>query len=243
MSVTFVSDLHLDPSRPAVLDALSRLCSGLRSGDELFVLGDLFEVWIGDDDDDVFSRSVVEVLREVSRRASVSLLHGNRDFLLGERFAAETGVALLPDPFVVERGGYRLLLSHGDAWCTRDAEYQRLRAWLRTPGWCTETLARPLAERREIARAMRAQSRTSNSNKPESIMDVTEPEVSACARTHGADTVVHGHTHRPGIHLLPNARSDARRYVLGDWDRCGWALTLDANGFALACLPLGALTG
>ena len=231
MSVWFVSDLHLDQSRPQHVAALRRLAEQLRTGDELFILGDLFEVWIGDDDDDPFARSVVELLRDAATRVSIGLLVGNRDFLIGERFACETGARLHPDPIVIERYGRRLLLSHGDAWCTRDGDYQRMRAVMRTEAWCSETLARPLAERREMARSLRAQSRAANANKSDNIMDVTSVEIDAAIRTHRADAVIHGHTHRPGIHAA--GAGHAPRYVLGDWERCGWTLVLDADGFEL----------
>ena len=228
MTVWFISDLHLDPSRPRHVEAFRRLLERIPDGDELFVLGDLFEVWIGDDDDEPFARSIVTALQAATQRLAIAIQHGNRDFLLGEHFSAQAGVALLADPTVIERFDKRLLLSHGDAWCTKDADYQRLRTWLRSPTWCTETLAKTLTERRTMARTMRSQSRAANANKAENIMDVTEDVVIDAAHRHHADAVVHGHTHRPAIH-----RVGTTRYVLGDWDRCGWTLTLDAGGFEL----------
>ncbi len=228
MTVWFISDLHLDASRPRHVEAFRRFLERIPDGDELFVLGDLFEVWVGDDDDEPFARSIVAALNAATQRLAVAIQHGNRDFLVGERFSAQAGVTLLADPIVIERFDKRLLLSHGDAWCTKDADYQRLRTWLRSPTWCTETLSKTLAERRAMAHSMRSQSRAANANKAENIMDVTEDVVIDAAHRHSADVVVHGHTHRPAIH-----RTGATRYVLGDWDRCGWTLTLDAGGFEL----------
>lgn len=242
MTTFFVSDLHLDASMPHTLDSFGRLLTErIGGGDELFILGDLFEVWIGDDDDAPLARSLVGMLRSATVRMKIAFLHGNRDFLVGRGFAAETGVTLLSDPTLIERYGRRLLLSHGDAWCTRDVEYQTVRGLFRSTAWQNGWLEKPLTERREMARELRARSRMANANKAENIMDVTESEVAAAALAQRADLVIHGHTHRPAIHAACSAsgiRPNAQRYVLGDWDRCGWLARLDESGLTLERFPL-----
>lgn len=242
MTVLFLSDLHIDADAPRVLrgfrDFLAREAP---RADALYILGDLVEVWVGDDDDGPTATAVREALAAAASHCPVFVMHGNRDFLLGDGFAADTGVTLIPDPHVVRprADGPRLLLAHGDAFCTRDAEYQQARAVLRSPAWQADVLARTLPERRALARSLREQSRAANANKAENIMDVTEEEVVAAMLRHDCPVLIHGHTHRPGAHevpLGPDGRT-GRRYVLGDWGRCGWTLRL-GRGMALECFPL-----
>ena len=234
MTVYFTSDLHLDATTKRLVAGFATfLDQRVDKGDELYILGDLCEVWVGDDDDSPFCGTLARMLTDVSRRAHVAFIHGNRDFLLGDRFARRTGIHLLPDLTVIERHGLRMLLSHGDAWCTRDLAYQEARRLLRSPAWQADVLARSLPERRELARALREQSRATNANKADNIMDVTESEVCNAAVSRGADTVIHGHTHRPGIHLIRSRKATVRRYVLGDWGRCGNAIALSDEGIRL----------
>jgi UDP-2,3-diacylglucosamine hydrolase len=222
---SFVSDLHLDVDTPTRNAAFAEFLTSESSRcDELYILGDLTEVWIGDDDDSPFAEWLHRQLAAASARCRLFLMHGNRDFLLGQAFAARCGVALVPDPYVVERNGRRLLLCHGDALCVDDVAYQRTRAVLRSPDWQRDVLAKTLDERRALAASMRAQSRASNANKPAQIMDAAFAAVDRLADRHAADAIVHGHTHRPAIHRSAGA---PRRYVLGDWDRCGWVLRFD----------------
>lgn len=228
----FVSDLHLTAPDDAAFRTLAWLLDeAATQADEVYLLGDVCEVWVGDDDDAPLARALVDLLRRSAARMAVYVMHGNRDFLLGADFARAAGVTLLPDPYHVEGG---VLLSHGDLFCTDDHEYQAARRELRSPDWQEGVLARPLAERRALADAMRAQSLATNANKAENIMDVTPAAVDAAVRRYGARTVVHGHTHRPGIHR----HSWGRRYVLGAWERCGWRLLQLGDTFSLACLPL-----
>ena len=236
MSAAFISDLHIDAERPHVLAGLSRFIDCHASGvDALYILGDLAEVWVGDDDDGAVATAIREALARATQRCAVYVMRGNRDFLLGERFAAEAGVTLLPDPSVVDVGGQRVLLAHGDAYCTGDVEYQRMRAQFRSPAWQAEVLAMPLDARRALAASLRAKSRAANETKAENIMDVAPAAVAAALAKADASLLVHGHTHRPGIHPLADGR---RRIVLGDWDRCGWMLKLDGEEPMLGCFAL-----
>ena len=236
MSALFVSDLHIDESRPHVLAGLKRLIDAeADTVDDLYILGDLVEVWVGDDDDGPAANEVRETLAAATQRCAVHVMHGNRDFLFGERFAADTGATLMDDPATIAVDGERVLVAHGDAYCTGDTEYQRVRAMLRSPDWQAGVLATSLPDRRALAAAMRARSVAANENKADNIMDVAPAAVAAALAEADAALLVHGHTHRPGIHELGNGR---RRIVLGDWQRCGWKLTLRQGDAALTCFPL-----
>ena len=236
MSALFVSDLHVDDSRPHVLAGLRRLVeTDAGQVDAMYILGDLAEVWVGDDDDGEIAEALRETLADASERCALHVMHGNRDFLLGERFAAETGAVLLSDPAVVDVDGERVLLAHGDAYCTDDEQYQRMRSLFRSSEWQAGVLASSLAERRTLAASLRAKSIAANENKADNIMDVDAAAIDAALQEADARLMVHGHTHRPGIHLLPELR---RRIVLGDWNRCGWKLLLQNGDAALCCFPL-----
>ena len=236
MTALFISDLHIDETRPAVLAGLRRLVdTEAHSVDALYVLGDLVEVWVGDDDDGPVAASIREVLTAASNRCAVYVMHGNRDFLLGAEFAKHTGTTLIDDPSVVEVDGDRVLLAHGDAYCTGDVDYQRLRALFRSSTWQSEVLSSTLEERRTLAASLRAKSIAANENKAANIMDVTPCSVRQAMDNAAVSLMVHGHTHRPGIHDLGAGR---RRIVLGDWDRCGWKLRLDKADAELSCFPL-----
>ena len=236
MSALFISDLHIDETRPAVLAGLQRLVDGeAATVDALYILGDLVEVWVGDDDDGPVAVSIREALAAASRRCAVYVMHGNRDFLLGAQFAEHTGATLIEDPSLVEVDGNRVLLAHGDAYCTGDAEYQRLRALFRSSTWQTEVLSSTIEERRALAASLRAKSIAANENKAANIMDVTQSSIRQAVDDAAVSLMVHGHTHRPGIHDLGGGR---RRIVLGDWDRCGWKLRLDKGDAELTCFAL-----
>lgn len=241
MSALFISDLHIDETRPQVLAGLQRLIeTEAATVDALYILGDLAEVWVGDDDDGVTAKAIRETLSAAAQRCAVFVMRGNRDFLLGERFAAETGVTLLADPSVINVDGQCVLIAHGDAYCTRDREYQRVRAMFRSSEWQTGVLAMSLEERRGLAATLRAKSIEANENKAANIMDVTQAEVEAAMRKADADLLIHGHTHRPAIHSLGQGR---RRIVLGDWQRCGWKLRLENGDPALTCFALPPTSG
>lgn len=238
MSALFISDLHIDETRPAVLAGLRRLVdTEAPSVDALYVLGDLVEVWVGDDDDGPVATSIRDALTAASQRCAVHVMHGNRDFLIGTQLAEQTGATLIDDPSVAEVDNQRVLLAHGDAYCTRDVEYQRLRALFRSTTWQNEVLSSTLEERRALAASLRAKSIAANENKAANIMDVTPSTIRQAMDDAAVSLMVHGHTHRPGIHDLGGGR---RRIVLGDWDRCGWKLRLDGGDANLSCFPLPA---
>ena len=238
MSALFISDLHIDETRPAVLAGLQQLVDGeAATVDAFYILGDLVEVWVGDDDDGPVAASIRDALTAASRRCAVYVMHGNRDFLIGAQFAEHTGATLIEDPSVVEVDGNRVLLAHGDAYCTGDAEYQRMRAVFRSPAWQSEVLSSSIEERRALAASLRAKSIAENENKAANIMDVTPSSIRRAMDDAAVSLMVHGHTHRPGIHDLGGGR---RRIVLGDWDRCGWKLRLDKGDPELTCFALTA---
>ena len=238
MSALFVSDLHIDADRPHVLEGLKQLVEReAPSADALYILGDLVEVWIGDDDDSETAEAVREALSRAARICPLRIMHGNRDFLFGQRFARDVGGELIEDPHIAEIGGQRVLLTHGDALCTEDTAYQLARRLFRSEAWQRDLLGKSLEERRELARQLRRESRRANANKPENIMDVTPDEVAALMRRTGCATLIHGHTHRPGVSDVPLGDMIGTRYVLGDWDRCGWFIRFD-KAPELACFPL-----
>jgi len=210
-----ISDLHLQQAEPGTFDAWRRYMASTPA-DAVFILGDLFEAWPGDDvvDEPGFEADCAAVLRQACARRPVFFLHGNRDFLVGKAFAASTGVRLLADPTVLSFGGVRWLLSHGDLLCLADAEYLRFRAQVRSPGWQRDFLARPLAERQAVARALRAQSEE-RKRSGTAYADVDAEAARAWLRAAGADALIHGHTHRPREHELGDG---LRRIVLTDWD-------------------------
>lgn len=231
-----ISDLHLDPLRPEHLDALEALLHDQAGkADRLYVLGDLFETWIGDDDDTPFNRRAMDAFRQFSDSGSeLFFMHGNRDFLLGDDFARYTGGTLLAEGTVVDLYGTAVLLMHGDSLCTGDAAYQQFRAMVRNPQWQTVALSKPLEERRAMARDIRKQSQDNNANKAQNIMDVTDAEVVRAMEEAGVQHLIHGHTHRPAVHDIHLSSGLGKRWVLGDWGRLGWRLVADQKrGFHL----------
>lgn len=215
----FISDLHLDAAVPRTLELFRSFCREQASAAQtLYILGDLFEAWIGDDADDLAAGTACDALAELSALGTdVLLLQGNRDFLLGERFADRCGARLLPEPSVIVCGAQRIVLCHGDSLCTGDADYQALRQRLRDPAAKAALLARPRNEREALARQARQASREAGANKPEAIMDVTGEAVDAMLDALDADVMIHGHTHRPGDHRWQQGGHSRRRLVLGAW--------------------------
>lgn len=246
MALHFISDLHLDEQRPDTSRAFFSYLDHLPADTEaLYILGDFFEVWVGDDDDLPFHRQIQQKLKEkTSSGLAIYLMHGNRDFLIGQCFAMHTGILLLPEPFVLEYHGNCYLLMHGDTLCTADTEYQQFRASLRSTTMQAELLKKPLAERRMIAKQLRMQSQSANSNKAETIMDVTPDEVIRVMLEQQCQTLIHGHTHRPATHALSIHGQQATRLVLGDWDLQGWEAVLrhepTGNKLTLTPFPLHA---
>ncbi len=215
-TVDFLSDLHLDPGHEATVQALAGYLARTHA-DAIFLLGDLFEVWVGDDalaDPGSFESRCCALLAQAARQHALYFLHGNRDFLIGEGFARASGAALLPDPTVLAFAGQRWLLSHGDALCLDDAEYQRFRVLARSPAWQQSFLAVPLAQRRAQARGMRAQSEA-RKHSGTWYADVDHPAALAWLQAANARALIHGHTHRPATHVLAPG---LLRHVLSDWD-------------------------
>ncbi|WP_248768148.1 UDP-2,3-diacylglucosamine diphosphatase [Pseudomonas sp. MWU12-2345] len=234
--ILLISDLHLEEERPDITRAfLDFLAGRARSAQALYILGDFFEVWIGDDAMTPFQDSICAALRALSDSGTqVFLMHGNRDFLLGNAFCKAAGATLLKDPSVVRMNDEPVLLMHGDSLCTRDEAYMRLRRYLRNPITLFILRHLPLRTRHKLARKLRSESRAQTRMKANDIVDVTPDEVVQVMQQHGVQTLIHGHTHRPAIHKLQLGAQAAKRIVLGDWDRQGWALQVDEQGFQLA---------
>jgi UDP-2,3-diacylglucosamine hydrolase len=231
LSTLFISDLHLHPSRPAIIDCFLRFAAQ-QSGraEALYILGDLFEAWIGDDDPEPVYAVVRNALKDcVAAGTPIFLMHGNRDFLIGAQFAEQTGCSLLQDPVRIDLYGTPTLLMHGDTLCTDDIEYQSVRRKLRDPAWQQGVLELPVQKRLELAREAREFSSLATQGKDEYIMDVNPREVIRVIREHRVELLIHGHTHRPGIHTVKQDELEAIRIVLGDWYERGSVLVVDAE--------------
>lgn len=241
MTTLFVSDLHLDPARPAITDLfLGFLRSEAARAQALYILGDLFESWVGDDDPSEAGVAVAAALRGLAASGvPVYFMRGNRDFLVGPAWAARAGLRILPDPAVVSLQGEPVLLMHGDLLCTDDTAYQAFRAQTRDPEWQRRFLAQPLEARLAFANQARqasmARQRELKSDRAafETITDVTPATVETCLARYGVSTLIHGHTHRPAEHLLTVDGRPCRRIVLGDWYEQGSVLRVDASGMRL----------
>ena len=231
----FAGDVHLSAHRPAAVAAFSAFLSGpARRTDRLSLLGDIFDLWLGDDDHRTPHPEVEAALAEtVSAGVPVDLVRGNHDFLLGDAFAERTGCRLADEPLVIEFVGERTVLLHGDTLCTRDVEYQAFRRYARDPGNQRAFLARPMEERAREAARIRATSDTRTRLKPEDIMDVTDEEVVRVLSECGATRMIHGHTHRPAVHDLALGTGRATRMVLGDWYDQGTVVVWDEAGCRL----------
>ncbi|MEM9256263.1 MAG: UDP-2,3-diacylglucosamine diphosphatase [Pseudomonadota bacterium] len=226
----FISDLHLDASRPAVTRAFADFLQTHRDCDALYILGDLFESWIGDDDPAPLACDVRTLLHSFGDAGpAVYVMQGNRDFLLGETFCANTGASLLPDPTLISLDGVPTLLTHGDSLCTSDTDYQNYRKKVRSPAWQSELMTLSVEERQTLAVQLRRDSQEAKGRKPTDIMDVNADAVSIIMRGHGAQQMVHGHTHRPGRFEEPCGV----RWVTGDWDHKGWWLEADSGELKL----------
>ena len=232
----FISDLHLSPDTPAATDTLLNfLRTTAKEADALYVLGDLFEYWIGDEGlAQPFAKVVAQVFRALADSGvPVYFMHGNRDFLLGGQFALASGMKLLNDPTVVDLYGTPTLLMHGDTLCSDDVEYQKFRAMVRNPVWQRAFLAKPLDERVRMARQVRGKSEQAKQVKDMTIMDVTPATVEEAFRTHQYARLIHGHTHRPARHEHMVDGRGCERWVLADWYDHGSYLQCDAGGCRL----------
>jgi UDP-2,3-diacylglucosamine hydrolase len=239
MARLFVSDVHLDAEAPQATEQfLTFLGAQAARAEALYILGDLFEAWVGDDDRDAEKQRVCAGLRSLADQGvACFVLHGNRDFLLGAGFSERSGCRLLPDPVVAEFDGERVLLTHGDALCTDDHAYQELRSLVRQSAWQQRFLALPLAHRELLADEARAGSRRHVSRTVPYIMDVNQAAVAAALRAAHARRVIHGHTHRPGVHDFELDGAAAQRIVLGAWYEEGSYLRYERGGFELRKLP------
>ena len=240
MRYLFISDLHLEAQRPDITRAFLRFLDEQASQAEaLYILGDFFEVWLGDDNPDPLADQVSNALLALSRRGtSIYLMHGNRDFLIGRDFCRRSGCTLLSDPTVIELNGERVLLMHGDSLCTDDIGYMRMRRWLRNPLSLFILRNLPLQTRHRIGRKLRNESQQRTRYKALDITDVNQDEVLRVMREHQVSTLIHGHTHRPAVHSLEVDGKTVQRIVLGDWDRDGWMLELDEDGCRLGSFKL-----
>jgi UDP-2,3-diacylglucosamine hydrolase len=240
MSVLLISDLHLQEDRPDLTRAfLHFLQTRASHAKALYILGDFFEVWVGDDGMTAFERDIARALKQTAAAGTqIFLMHGNRDFLIGQQFCTQAGITLLKDPSVVDFDGEPVLLMHGDSLCTRDIAYMRLRRWLRNPLslWLLRHL--PLTKRQQLARKLRNESRQQTRQKAADIIDVTPEVIAPLLKRYGVSKLIHGHTHRPAIHDLQVQGQTAQRIVLGDWDAQGWALQIDESGYQLAPFPI-----
>lgn len=234
MTLHFIADLHLHAARPGLTDIFHRYLAGrAREAEALYILGDLFEVWVGDDGGLIEFRDTVAALADLADRGTkIHFMRGNRDFMVGPAFAAACRLNILDDPTVVDLPQGPTLLSHGDLLCTDDTNHQRFRARYNDPHWRARLLWLPLWSRRLIARHARNRSRNNNLNKPEAIMDVNQDTVRRLMRRYHVTHLIHGHTHRPADHDVELDGISGRRLVLSDWhEDHGEVLVCDDEGF------------
>jgi UDP-2,3-diacylglucosamine hydrolase len=240
MSTLFISDLHLDPARPAVTALfLDFLAGEAREAEALYILGDLFEVWLGDDDPDPHHARVAEALHDFAAAGpAIYFMVGNRDFLLGEDYARRAEMTILSEPVKRDLYGTPTIILHGDVLCTDDTAYQSFRALVRDPAWQKDFLARPLKVRGALAGQVREESKSRGAATAPDIMDVNADAVAATFREHDVPRMIHGHTHRPAVHRIEVDGKPRERIVLGDWYEQGSVLTVGESGARLATLPL-----
>jgi len=234
MSYCFISDLHLQEDRPDITEAfLNFLDETASKSEKLYILGDLFEAWIGDDLKNDFIKEIRHALKETNKTTEIFIMHGNRDFLIGPEFATSSGTKLISDPYIEEMFGKSVLLMHGDLLCTADINYQSFRKTSRDKKWQKEFLSKPLKERQKIAKDLRDISKKATNQKKAEIMDVTPSEVLNTMERTSVNLLIHGHTHRPDSHDIQINNQPAKRLVLGDWDRYGWYIWMDSDSCEL----------
>jgi len=238
MKTLFIPDLHLEADRPQIGEQFLAFLEGeARDADTLYILGDLFEFWVGDDDPNEHYAAMKSAMRAlVDSGVPVFFMHGNRDFMIGDDFATETGVNLLPDPYLLDLHGTQVLLTHGDAYCTDDVEYQAVRQRTRNPEWQQMMLQKPLAERQAFAAQARAASLAHGKTIDDEISDVNDDAIATSFREHGMAVMLHGHTHRPAVHPVDVGGERAKRIVMGDWYEQGSVVRWDENGPVLSAM-------
>jgi UDP-2,3-diacylglucosamine hydrolase len=239
MTTLFISDLHLESGQPEIGEQfLSFLGGEARGAEALYILGDLFEAWLGDDDPSPYYGEMKSALRELTDTGvPVYFMHGNRDFIIGNDFAAATGITILDDPTVVDLYGEKILLCHGDSLCTDDVHYQQIRAMTRDPEWQAMILAKSIEERIAFALQARKDSMERSESLSDEIMDVNQDAVAAMLDEYGVNVMLHGHTHRPAVHTIDLSDRTATRIVLGDWFEQGSVVRWDENGPRLEVMP------
>ncbi|WP_126455971.1 UDP-2,3-diacylglucosamine diphosphatase [Sulfuriflexus mobilis] len=239
MATLFISDLHLDANLPELTRLFERfMAEQAPQAEALYILGDLFEAWVGDDDDRPETERFISSLRALSDQGvPLYVMHGNRDFLLASGFAARTGCTLISEPSLIDLYGTPTLLLHGDSLCTDDVKHQESRLLLRSQKWQEAFLAHALDKRIQLAQEYRGMSREHLRDKPEAIMDVNAGAVGALMQEYGVRQMIHGHTHRPAIHNFTLGAAPARRIVLGDWGQFGSILSCDKDGCELKRFP------
>jgi UDP-2,3-diacylglucosamine hydrolase len=239
VAILFISDLHIDAQRPEITrQFVDFLQTEARGADALYILGDLFESWVGDDAPDGGQQAAIESIRSLSSSGvPCFVMHGNRDFLLGPEFCSRSGANLLPDPLIVSLYGEPVLVTHGDALCSDDRAYQRLRATVRDADWQRRFLALSVIQRRALAGAAREGSRAHISAIEYTVADVNAESVATALKAAGVSTLLHGHTHRPGIYPIDVDGRPCTRIVLGDWYTQGSVLRWDSSGPELRSLP------
>lgn len=237
--VHFISDIHLTQDRPENTQRFLAYLESLDSNvSDLYILGDLFDVWVGDDDPTPPNKPVKEALAKLTQRGvSVHFLAGNRDFLVGKEFFNTTQVSCLEDETVIDLFGEKTLLMHGDLLCTDDVQYQQIRQVTRSPAWRQETLSKPLEERLALGQHYRQESHLNKKGKSTDIMDVDETAVVNVLEKHAVQRLIHGHTHRPNIHTHTANSQPAKRFVLAEWDNQGSVLDWSENGYEIIQLP------
>lgn len=237
MSVFFISDLHLSAERPHTSKLfVDFLHQSQAQADKLYILGDLFDAWIGDDYREPELDRLIDKLKSYIASVPTAFIHGNRDFLIAEEFSRRTGIELLPELQVIDLYGTQTLIMHGDTLCTDDVEYQKTREKIRHPDWIRHVLTLPLEQRLAMAKQFRDDSRNSKAIKAEYIMDVNQNTVEKCMLDAGVSLLIHGHTHRPNIHRFTLDGQAATRIVLGDWDTSGSYLECSTQGYELKVL-------
>ena len=220
MATYFISDLHLERIESSITNIFTEFLDDLNQNDSLYILGDLFESWIGDDNVTELSQYISDQLLSLSERnISVEIMHGNRDFLIGEDFCKASSIELINDPRIIEIDTKKVLLTHGDELCTDDKEYQAFRSVVRNPLWQKDFLNFPISKREKIAGEAKDASKDSKENKAMEIMDVNTDAVLKAFNDHPVQIMIHGHTHRPNIHKISNEERKLTRYVLGDWSK------------------------
>ena len=224
MKPRFISDIHLSENNPHLTNAFKKFLNESKEAcSHLFILGDLFEIWIGDDDDNPFIQDIKQALINfTSNGPETFLMHGNRDFLIGETFANEVGISILSDPHTLNINGMKTILSHGDFLCTDDADYIEFRNEVRSKEWQKDFLSKSIDERNEIANSLRSDSKDATSEKSLEITDANLETVNNFIQENKPSIFIHGHTHRPKIH----EHISTKRVVLGDWGKFGWCCSI-----------------